>query len=603
MSFADRLRARLAAGTHMDLLHEDWSSLDQGLRDDAPETTRVLEAAAKLDPTTGAAAVAPDGSYAVAVFGADGNRRYADALFDLWSPAEGMGRDWPVGAGASPGGLRVLRGGPGAATCCWIGDAASADRWALPQGARDALAGGRDRALVILFAPSRSAQLVSCLAAAFGLTRVEAELVHATLFFPTLAAAAADLGLGRDTAKDILSRAMAKVGVRRSSELVRKVSDLLCGTAAAGVIEDEALLIETFDLTPAEARVASRMGGGLTAPQAAALLGLEPETARGHAKSVLAKLGVPRTKDLSRLVSETRALARLAGAAEVVVQPTDRALRLIPASDGARRIAFLDYGPPAGAPVMLFHSGVFGRSLPDAYVRALQNRGLRPIVPQRPGFGLTDPAGRDYLATAAADLAALCERLDLAPVRILGRDGGVATALEFAARYPSRVVKGVLLNPLTPLGFEQTAPGILTRISHTMMRHPRLAITLVDLFRRQSRSSLAEVNLRRSFEKIEVDRLCLRDAAVVAGLIRDAQALTAHSSAGLAAEMEVFGRGWRPPRLAGPAPWTVAHLGGLDCEPVFIPWRDLPEANLVILERAGRLADFTHPDALAALIS
>jgi pimeloyl-ACP methyl ester carboxylesterase/DNA-binding CsgD family transcriptional regulator len=595
-SFVDRLKARLTAGSHMDLLHEEWSAVDEGLRDDAPAMTRVLEAAASLDPAIGAAAMAPDGGYAVAVFGPRGRRKYADALFDAWWPA---GED-PT-AEVARAGVSVLRGASGSAICCWTGDAASAARWTLPPAGRAALEGGQGRTLVVLFAPSQSAQLAARIAGAFGLSRVEADLVGAIMVFPTLDAAAADVGLGRETAKDILRRVMAKVGVKRSSELVRKVTDLLCGTAAAGP-DDEALLVRAFDLTPAEARVASRMGGGLTAPQAAQLLGVETETARGHSKAALAKLGVPRTKDLSRLVSEIGALANMAGAAEVVVQPAELNLRMIPAGRGARRIALLDYGPRGRAPVLIAHGGLIRRALPDGFVLALQARGLRPIVPQRPGFGLTDPADGDYLATAAADLSALCERLDLGAVTLVGREGGAAAMLEFAARHPERVGRGVLLNPLTPLGFEQTAPGILTRITRTVMRHPRLAMTFIELFRRQSRSSLAETNLRRSLERIEVDRLCLQDPAVVASLVRDAQALTAHSPAGLAAEMEVFGRGWRAPVLTGPAPWRVIHLGGLACEPVFAPWSDLPGAELVTLDGAGRLAEFTHPAELAALL-
>jgi hypothetical protein len=135
------------------------------------------------------------------------------------------------------------------------------------------------------------------------------------------------------------------------------------------------------------------------------------------------------------------------------------------------------------------------------------------------------------------------------------------------------------------------------------MRHPRLAITFIELFRRQSRSSLAENNLRRSLERIEVDRLCLQNPEVVASLVRDAQALTAHSSAGLAAEMEVFGRGWSAPALTGPAPWRILHLGGLACEPVFAPWADLPGAELFTLDAAARLAEFTHPEQLADLLA
>lgn len=585
----------------MDLLHDEWSSLDDGLREDPEATMAVLEAAARLDPGTGAAAMTPVGSYAVAVVGANGRRCYADPLFERWWPDDALPAATPSGRAGQAGVLSVLRDGEGRAVCCWVGDALAAARWALPQAAREALAAGRDRSLVVLFAPSQSTQLSVRIAAAFDLSRVEAGLVSAIMFAPTLDIAAANVGVGRETAKDILHRAMRKVGVRATPELVRKVMDLMCGAVAASP-DDDTLLAEAFAITPAEARVASRMGEGLTAPQAAQALGIGPETARGYSKSTLSKLGVSRTKDVSRLVSEIGALANLVGAAEIVPQPSDLNLRIIPAADARRRIALLDYGPPQAEPLLIGHGAVMGRTLPAPFVRALQGRGLRPIVVQRPGFGLSDRAATDYLAAAAADLDVVCERLGLGAVRLVARANAAPAMLEFAARHPHRVRRGVLINPLTPLGFEQTAPGILTKISHTLMQHPKLTMTIVELFRRQSRSSLAEKNLRRSFERVEVDRLCLQNPDVVLSLVRDAQALTAHTSAGMADEMEVYGRGWRAPSLAGVAPWRIVHLDALACEPVFEPWRDLPGAELVVLAGAGRLADFTHPDELAALI-
>lgn len=151
--------------------------------------------------------------------------------------------------------------------------------------------------------------------------------------------------------------------------------------------------------------MALELAAGATQREAAEALGLQPETVRTYAKAVLAKTGVARAKDLARLVAETRALSGLVAVAEPVFTsggPPAR-LRLMPRPDG-RRLAFLDYGPASARPAIIFHGFVAGRSLPPRLAAALHARGLRPIVPQRPGFGLTGPAAGDYLATAAADL-------------------------------------------------------------------------------------------------------------------------------------------------------------------------------------------------------
>jgi len=304
------------------------------------------------------------------------------------------------------------------------------------------------------------------------------------------------------------------------------------------------------------------------------------------------------------VVSEARGLFRLAGVAEVIPERSNPRLRVVTSAVGDRRIALFDYGPRGGAPAFIFHAGLIGGAeLPTPYVRELQARGLRPIAPQRPGFGLTDAAEGDYLAAAVADLATIHERLGLGPVLVVGRANGAAVAVEYAARHPEQVRCGVLINPLTPRGFEQTAPGIFTAVSRTLLRHPRLSGPMLELMRRQSRSDLVERNLHRAFDSVAADRECLGDPKQRESLVRDSQALFARSSAGLTAEMAVFGRGWRPPPTMTGGSWRIVHLGGMDCEPVFDPWRGLPGAELVILEGAGYLADRTHSAALAAAVA
>ena len=80
--------------------------------------------------------------------------------------------------------------------------------------------------------------------------------------------------------------------------------------------------------------------------------------------------------------------------------------RILTALDGVRRIALLDYGPYDAEPVLIFHGTAAGRRLPDRFRDGLIAAGFRPLVLQRPGFGLTDPATGDYSATGAADMAA-----------------------------------------------------------------------------------------------------------------------------------------------------------------------------------------------------
>lgn len=93
---------------------------------------------------------------------------------------------------------------------------------------------------------------------------------------------------------------------------VRKAArDIFTGTAAMIVMTPVTapsaphvgLLEGLFDLTPAEARVASGLAGGETIAELSRRLGTSEDTARTHLKSVFAKTGTRRQADLVALLS------------------------------------------------------------------------------------------------------------------------------------------------------------------------------------------------------------------------------------------------------------------------------------------------------------
>lgn len=65
----------------------------------------------------------------------------------------------------------------------------------------------------------------------------------------------------------------------------------------------EALLRHTFDLTPAEAKLATRLANGETVEIVSDSLGITKSTARNQLKAVFAKLGIHRQAELVSLIS------------------------------------------------------------------------------------------------------------------------------------------------------------------------------------------------------------------------------------------------------------------------------------------------------------
>jgi pimeloyl-ACP methyl ester carboxylesterase/DNA-binding CsgD family transcriptional regulator len=572
-----------------------------------PAETRLVEEMLGADPgfAQGSAALVPEEAIAMAVLGGHNQAIHADPLFAEWFPDPGALPDLrriASKARAAGSALGLLETHDGAPVAAWVACGPIAGKWARSDAARGAL-GATNAVLVLVFAPSRSGDLAARAADAFGLTPLESRLAEAFLFAPTLEIAAAQTGIGRATARDALTRIMARTGARRSADIVGRMSGLM--SAVHDEPEPSAhLLAEAFGLTPAEAGVALRLAAGDTQREGAAALGLQPETVRSYAKAVLAKTGVERAKDLTRLAAETRALSSLVAVAEPVfvsgAQPAR--LRLMPRPQD-RRLAFLDYGPRSGRPAIIFHGFVAGRSLPPRLASALHAAGLRPIVPQRPGFGLTSPAASDYLTEAAEDLEALVAALGSPRIALFARDGGTAAALGFAAAHPDRISHAVLLNPRSPSGLSPLhRGGPVAQMTRLVLERPQVIEGLADLIRRRTRSDYLAVALRQTLSAIPEDRATLEDPAVRAQLIRDIQAQFAHTSAGYAAEQALYAKGWRVPRVRG-GPWAIVHAGALGPEPSREAWLSLPDVTFHVFRGAGVLTQFTHAEALARLIA
>lgn len=603
--FAARLQAEALSGQPLEFLRQTWSQIEEAVRRDPDSIEAAFHdaVAAKVLPPASAVALAESISFAVVR--SDGGVETADPRFTAWregvSDREGL-RSLAVRAmreGECLGSLDTIEG----RVAAWAGLAEAAARWPLSEAARQALAAGRDRVAVVVFAPSRSSELADRMASAFDFSPAQARLAEALLFAPSLEIAAAQVGVGRETARDTLRRIMAKAGVNRLGALVSRLVELMCA-GGAGEMSDEQILISTFGLSASEARAAARAAEGMTAGQTADDLGLKTETVRGYLKTALAKTGVPRARDLGRLLVEARELAVLAGVADPVFESAKTAGRLRVVADPAteRQIALIDYGPRSGRPVLVFHGYAAGRTLPQPLVRGLQAAGCRPIAPQRPGYGLTSPAAGDYLACAAADLHLIIDSLGLRGPRILARDGGVAVALEFARRWPGLAERFVLLNPRTPAAFAPKRKGMMAVVTRGLLGHPKLVAPFAELLRRNSGSRAVEENLRQICGKAAADLAVLEDRGLVDGMVRDIQALLARSGTGFVAEHALFATGWLPPEDIEDGDWIVAHSGDLPGDPDG-PWQGLPNVRFEIIQGAGFLVPFTHPKALIELLT
>jgi len=95
-------------------------------------------------------------------------------------------------------------------------------------------------------------------------------------------------------------------------------------------------------------------------------------------------------------------------------------------SDG-RGLGYAQFGDPTGPVVLWFH-GTLGarRQFPALGRRAAENLGLRVIVVERPGTGLSDSYRYSAVTDWVPDIAQVADALDAEQLAVVGMSGGGA---------------------------------------------------------------------------------------------------------------------------------------------------------------------------------
>ncbi len=115
-----------------------------------------------------------------------------------------------------------------------------------------------------------------------------------------------------------------------------------------------------------------------------------------------------------------------------------------------RMLAYAEYGPSDGHPVLYCHGFPSSRLEAQLWQPAADALGIRVIAPDRPGYGSSDPCPGRTLADFAADAVVLLDRLGIGQVGVLGISGGGPYALALLALAPERVAGAALVCALGP---------------------------------------------------------------------------------------------------------------------------------------------------------
>jgi pimeloyl-ACP methyl ester carboxylesterase len=125
-----------------------------------------------------------------------------------------------------------------------------------------------------------------------------------------------------------------------------------------------------------------------------------------------------------------------------------------------RTLTVREGGDPAGVPVLIHHGTPSSSLLYEPQVHNAAERGIRLIGYDRPGYGGSTRNPGRAVADCAADVAAICDALEIERFCTWGISGGGPHVLATAALLPDRVAAAAALASVAPIdaeGLEFTA--------------------------------------------------------------------------------------------------------------------------------------------------
>ncbi|MEU6111555.1 alpha/beta fold hydrolase [Streptomyces albidoflavus] len=129
--------------------------------------------------------------------------------------------------------------------------------------------------------------------------------------------------------------------------------------------------------------------------------------------------------------------------------------------DGVK-LAYEEWGPEGGVPVVLVHGHPFDRSLWRAQAQRLAGAGCRVVLPDLRGYGESQVVpGVTPFPVFAGDVVALLDRLGIADAVVGGVSMGGQITMEIRRLYPERVRALVLADTSYPAETEEGRAGRL----------------------------------------------------------------------------------------------------------------------------------------------
>jgi pimeloyl-ACP methyl ester carboxylesterase len=212
-----------------------------------------------------------------------------------------------------------------------------------------------------------------------------------------------------------------------------------------------------------------------------------------------------------------------------------------------RDLGWLELGSPDGEPVFAFHGTTGSRWHFTVDDRPVAAAGVRLIVPDRPGYGLSSFHTGRRLADWADDVAFLAEHLGLEQFSVMGVSGGGPHASVCARFLPTHVRAAAIVSGVAPLADPDSEEGMMPMNQRITAVARRAPFALWPLF-----GLMTAVGKRWPERALEgfTKQLPPPDVAVVArpevrdALLRDFRHASSTTGQAGAQDFRLFARDW-----------------------------------------------------------
>ncbi|MFZ4689380.1 MAG: hypothetical protein ACOYLS_09090 [Polymorphobacter sp.] len=449
---------------------------------------------------------------------------------------------------------------------------------------------------------------------AFGFSGLETRVTMAVVRSGSIRAAAAATGVAYQTAREAVAGAMKRAGVARLPALVSRLAATGFGVLPDGGADDASLLADIWAITPRQAAIGALVADGLSRGEAATALGLSEAVAKKELDRLYVTLGVESAAALARVLAETNAMQwviRATGGSLGFIDSRREPLRFALRADGSR-IAWSDYGPASGRPVLVTHSSMTTRFVSRRLVRALQARGFRPIAIDRPGFGLTDTiAGCEAGAhnpfdAAVDDVAMVARQARIDRLDVVAR-GAAHHVLALGRRVPDLLGRVVIVNPDPDSQSDPRRHGPLGAVKEAYIRRPVLVRLMARLLASQLVDDKPYRLVPRALEGSPPDEAGIAEPDILEDYVRSLRSFATGRFEGYVNEQMAHATMGRAQPLAGTRRWHFlvgAHDTLYDPDFVLAYWRQaLPDAGWQKVADAGRLMAMTHAELVVDVLA